>query len=393
MKKIQTILSAPVFSRSGYGQLSHDIFHALNSNERLDVKVHSHNWGNNASMTTAKEKDKEIAKRIMNENEPLKSKPELFISCNLPQSQVPVGVFNILYSCIVETDKAWPLINENLNKYNLVIVPSEYTKQVVLNSEPKIQVPVEVCPWGADINVYKPNAPTCPSVDAQLDKIWEKNIFLFVGQVTHPNLFCDRKDIDTLIKCFCEAFKNKPYSPALVLKISSVNFSFYDRNRLLDRIKQIRSTIRGALPNVYLLHGELNETEMAALYSHKKVMAGISLTHGESWGGFTFMSVLSGKPTFASNGSSIPEYITDSRFLLDGSYKPIGQEIVSEYFPPESKWFFCDEEKVKAKMLDFYKNPEPYQKAAIELGKQASERYNLDKFNYRLNKTIRKYIH
>ena len=387
-KKINTVLTAPVLNRSGYGTLSDDVFHSLAANERLDIKVIQTNWGSCVPKFCIRKKDLVIDKARMREQ--LKVAPELFVAVNLPHIIKPVGKFKVIVSCIVEVDKAHDYLIDGLNEYNLGIVTSNFCKDVLNNCDKKPKIPIEVVYWGADTSIFKMNPEPQAKVDEELAAIKESEVFLFSGQITHPQLFKDRKDMDTMVKTFLEAFRDKP-DVALLLKVNGTNFGYADRNGVLERIRALRQMANSNAP-VYLLHGELSEKEMAYLYAHKKVIATLGFTHGESFGMTHLQSSLAGKPTFVSNYSAPAEYITNNLFLLDGELKEIPSECVSEHYPKGSKWFYVDTEKAKAKLLDFYNNREPYNKAAIELANINAEKFSLEKMAYRLNKILNKYL-
>ena len=57
-----------------------------------------------------------------------------------------------------------------------------------------------------------------------------------------------------------------------------------DREKLLQKIQTIKETVKGKLPNIYLLHGDFTNSEINELYNHSKVKAMISLTKGEGFG-------------------------------------------------------------------------------------------------------------
>ena len=72
----------------------------------------------------------------------------------------------------------------------------------------------------------------------------------------------DRKNIGYTIKTFLETFKNKMNRPALILKSHTSTTSIMDRERMLDKIDAVRKTVKGSLPNIYLIHGEVNDAEV-----------------------------------------------------------------------------------------------------------------------------------
>ena len=75
--------------------------------------------------------------------------------------------------------------------------------------------------------------------------------FLFVGHWLRGNLGQDRKDVGSLVKVFCETFKNQKKRPSLVLKTSGADFSHIDRREIRDKIQQVKSTVDSQdLPNL-----------------------------------------------------------------------------------------------------------------------------------------------
>ena len=103
-----------------------------------------------------------------------------------------------------------------------------------------------------------------------MDKIPEKFIFLYTGHWLQGDLGQDRKDTGMLVKTFLETFKNKSKQPALLLKTSGATFSIIDRNDMLEKIENIKMSVEGRLPNVYLLHGDMMDEEINELYKSPK---------------------------------------------------------------------------------------------------------------------------
>jgi len=88
-----------------------------------------------------------------------------------------------------------------------------------------------------------------------------------------------------MIKAFLEVFKKKKNKPALILKVSQGATSILDRDKILKKIDDVRRSVVGSeLPNIYLIHGDLSDKEINAIYNHKKVKAMINLTKGEGFG-------------------------------------------------------------------------------------------------------------
>ena len=75
-------------------------------------------------------------------------------------------------------------------------------------------------------------------------------------------------------------------APALILKTNGAQISIIDKYDCINKINDVINMVKSQrpnikLPNVYLIHGELTDIEMNALYNHKKIKAHISFTHGE----------------------------------------------------------------------------------------------------------------
>ena len=134
-----------------------------------------------------------------------------------------------------------------------------------------------------------------------LNTIEEDFNFLYVGHWLKGVLGQDRKDTGMLVKVFLETFKNKPNPPALIMKTSGATFSILDREECLEKLKKIKSEFPSdwKLPNVYLLHGNLNKEEMNYLYNHPKVKCMVSLNHGEGFGRPLLEATMTGLPVIA----------------------------------------------------------------------------------------------
>ena len=175
-------------------------------------------------------------------------------------------------------------------------------------------------------------------------------------------LFRSRKNVGMLIKAFFEVFKGKKNRPALVLKTSIIGPSYMDRDEILKRIKQIRETVNSKdLPNIYLLHGELEDEQMNYLYNHPKVKAMISFTKGEGFGRPLLEFTLTQKPLLASGWSGHLDFL-DQEFanLLPGEVKQVDRSAVNDFILEQSGWFNIDQGYASKSMEDMFKNYKNY---------------------------------
>ena len=294
------LLMCPCGTTSGYGARSRDIASALIESGKYDVKIWSTRWGNTPmnALDPSIARHKAIVDRLMQEPK-MDQQPDIFVQISVPNEFQPLGKFNIGITAGIETTIASAPWIEGCNRMDLIITSSEHSKKVLEgsvwiennpqqgNREIKLVKPVEVLFEGVDLEIYHKTTSIPKLVASQLDQIKESSALLFVGHWLKGDLGEDRKNVGLLIRCFLEAFKNKASynQPALILKTSHADFSPVDRAEIESKIKSIIRSVEGkTLPNVYLLHGDLSDQEMNALYNYPKIKAHITLTKGEGYG-------------------------------------------------------------------------------------------------------------
>jgi len=279
---------------------------------------------------------------------------------------------------------------------NLTLVSSEHAKKVFETSafekrdkntnqtvgEIKLEKPVEVLFEGVDLNKYfYIDDKELPSTDliTSLNNIKEEFCFLFVGHWLPGIIGEDRKNVGYTIKAFLEIFKNKKEKPALILKTSQSTNSIMDRDEVLKKIDSIKQTVKGDLPNVYLLHGDLEDEDMNHLYNHPKVKAMVSLTKGEGYGRPLLEFSLSKKPIIASGWSGHLDFLNvDYNIFVKGILTNIHPSaVVKDMILPESQWFTPDD----ADIANAFKNIYSTYKKYIELAKRQSH-YSKTNFSF-----------
>jgi len=255
----------------------------------------------------------------------------------------------------------------------MVIVPSKHAKRVFENTEyekrdkqtnqiigkVKLQVPIEVLHEGVRTDIYNPEKNDSSLVSNELDGIVENFAFLFVGHWMKGDFGQDRKDVSGLVHVFYETFGDTPNPPALVLKSSCGTFSVTDRSRLIEKIDLIKQMSKKKhLPNVYILHGDLTDEEMNALYNHKKIKAFVSFTKGEGYGRPIAEFMTTGKPVLVPGWSGQVDFV-DEKFntYLKGELKPVHNSSVWEgVINAGSKWFNVDYQHAANMMYKTYSN-------------------------------------
>lgn len=411
MSKPFCLLSAPVFNRSGYGDWSTVVAKSLIRQNKYDIKIAPTRWGACPSKRFFEDltdpEDKVLASKFLQGN--LDKQPDLFIQMTIPEEFQPVGKYNIGMTAGIETTISPGSWLEGINRMNLTIALSNHAKKVFEETKMQKQYedgrlqqisvnkPIEVCFWGADTSVYKKTDETNSNVDEILNKIPEKSAFLFVGQWTHAGLYNDRKDIGNLVKTFCETFKNNTEGdrPCLILKTSGHGFSTVDRFDILNKIDKIRHQVSNNSPNVYLLHGELNDIEMNCLYNHSKIICHVSFTHGEGYGHPLLLATLSGKPVLAPNWSGQLDFLNPAYAnLLPGNLTEVDRKSVNQWVLAESKWFKVAYSLAESKLKGVYlaRNGDKFTKNAELLRQENAEKFSIQAMDKRLWEILDKYV-
>ena len=217
---------------------------------------------------------------------------------------------------------------------------------------------------------------------------------MYVGHWLSGSIGNDRKDTAMLVKLFLETFKDMKKKPALVMKTNSADFSVLDRVEMLKKIRGIRNEVKGDLPNIYLLHGDLTDEEMNELYNHPRIKAHISLTHGEGFGRPLLEASLSEKPVIASNWSGHKDFLPDDlALMLPGSMTKVPSEAFPDNIYVEgSQWFSVDYPVASGVVKDVYSNYKKYKPLAKRLSFQNKNKFSLNAMTKEFEKILDKYL-
>jgi glycosyltransferase involved in cell wall biosynthesis len=405
--KPMLLFQGPVKSRSGYGDHTRDLILSLIEMDKFDIKIAPTKWGDcpetglNGSSSRSK-----LESRFLTSNR-LDKKPDVYIMCSVPNEFHPVGKYNIGITAGIETTIADASWIEGCNKMDLIIVPSQHSRDVLIQTvydkmddrskkkigELKIEKTIEVLFEGADLDIFKQLSDNHPSIDSELKSIKEDFCFLYVGHWLDGKIGHDRKDTGMLIKTFCTAFAGSKIQPALILKTSSATFSILDRKHMYEKIQSIRDSIKDA-PNIYLLHGDLTPAEMNGLYNYSKVKAHISFTKGEGFGRPLLEASISGKPVIASAWSGQLDFLHPNfTTLLPGDLKDVHRSAQWKGVINEgSKWFYVNYAIAEKVMRDVYSNFDRYQVLAEKQAKHSIDNFSLQQMHIDFTNLIAKHI-
>ena len=397
MSKPLVLVTAPVATRSGYGSHSRDICRSLISMDKYNVKIFPVRWGTTPqnALNDADPNDKVIIDRLMVDVS-LEKQPDVHIHIVIPNEFQPVAKYNIGITAGIETTACPPEWIEGMNRMDLNIVPSKFTKETLENmsfdrvdeqskekiGELKVNKPIEVLFEGTDTNIFKKTKVFSKELTDKFSKIKEDFCFLFVGHWLQGDLGNDRKDLGMLVKTFLETFKNVKNSPALLMKSSGATFSLIDKREMLVKIEDIKKTVDAkVLPNIYLLHGDLTDDEMNELYNHPKVKSHVTFTHGEGFGRPLLEASISQKPVIAPNWSGHVDFLTKNlSVLLGGSMKKVSKQSFQKgIYVKDSYWFTVNYQMASKILKNVFQN---YSRFALNAAKQGT----INKSRFSLNK-------
>ncbi len=409
MSKPLCLISCPVDTFSGYGARSRDFVKSLIKvkGEEWDIKLISQRWGNTpfGFLNEDIEEEKDLLDRIVGKGTQIPYSPDVWIQITVPNEFQKVGKhLSIGVTAGIETTICDPSWVEGCNRMDLILVSSKHAKSVFENSKfenkdkntnqtvsiLELKTPIEVLFEGVDLNKYFKTTPPRTDLVTSISSIKEDFAFLFVGHWLEGEFGEDRKNVWYTIKAFLEVFKNKTKAPALILKTSSATTSLLDRDRILNKIEAIRQSVAGRLPNIYLIHGDLEDEDINDLYNHSKVKCMVSLTKGEGFGRPLLEFSLSEKPIIASGWSGHVDFLNpDTSLLIGGELKPVHKSTNMPNMLLESaQWFKPDDAQVGFALKDVFENYKKYLPLAKKQANISKSQFSFEAMTELLGKIL-----
>ena len=393
------VISCPIDTYSGYGARARDFVKALYElkKDEYDIHILPQRWGSTPwNYIEDHQEEWGWVTSLFFLNNQLPKQPDIWIQITVPNEFQQLGKFNIGVTAGIETTLCHASWVEGVNRMNLTLVSSNHAKTVFEQSafeernqqgqvikQVRLEKPVEVLFEGADLNKYFPIADDDleeTELVLTLDSIKEEFCYLFVGHWLQGDLGEDRKNVGLLIKTFLETFRNKKTRPALILKTSGAGSSIMDRDEMLRKISLIRDTITGDLPNIYLLHGELDDKDVNNLYNHPKVKAMVNLTKGEGFGRPLLEFSLVKKPIIVTAWSGHTDFLfMENTCMIGGNVTQLHPSaVVKDMLLPESGWFSADVKQVEFYLNDVFNKYTKYEERAKKQAHQSKTKFSFD---------------
>ena len=386
-------VSCPIDTYSGYGARSRDFVKALIESNKYDVKILSQRWGNTRKGFLNDFKEWEFLKKHIVPG--LNVQPDIWCQVTVPNEFQKVGKYNIGLTAGIETTACAHQWIEGCNRMDLILTSSNHSKKVFEGTSYeahnkqtgekgtlKLTTPVKVLFESANIDVYKSIKKfENKKLFNHINNIPENFAYLFVGHWLQGEMGQDRKNVGLLVKAFYEVFKNKSNAPALILKTSCGRGSLIDRREVQKRIDSIKKSVPSKkLPHVYLIHGDLSDSEMNELYNHPKIKANVSATKGEGFGRPLLEFALTGKPTIATGWSGHVDFL-DAKLtpVMGGKLEDIHPSAQQKDMLIEgSKWFSVDHGHLGHFLTDVKKNYKQWSSKSKVLGNKLKRNFSFE---------------
>jgi hypothetical protein len=397
------VFQGPIFTRSGYGDHCRDLMKSLRKMDKYDIKIIPLRWGNTPQnqVDGTTEFGRWMLERVITA---IEQKPDVFMQVSVANEFEPKGHYNIGVTAGVETTIAPKDFIDGSNKMDLIIVPSNFTKQNLggtvyqqkeqatgqVVGEIQTKTPIEVLFEGVDTEIFSKG-----SGKDVLANVKEDFNFLIVGHWLKGDLGQDRKDIGMAIKTFATVFQYLPKDkrPGLIVKTSHAGFSVIDREATREKLEGVLKSFGDKCPSVYLLHGDMEEADMSNLYHHPKVKAMISFAKGEGYGRPMAEFTLTGKPILASGWSGQTDFLpVEHSVLLEGSLTTVHESAADQFCMKEAQWFTVNYSAAANKIYDVYNNYDGYLEKSKGLRECTLQNFTLDAMHDKFTQIMDTYV-
>lgn len=401
MKKV--LIEGPLLTQSGYGEHSRFVLRALQKRGDVDLYIQPLAWGTTSWLAEDNEERREMDKLVQKTSSYVMQFGEnpqydVHIHVGIPSEFEKKAPHAIHVTAGIETTRISDLWLQKTFEMDKIIVPSNHSKWAFENTTVEVEdrgrrfgvtckTPIEVVPYPAkQIEEDK---------DFSIDLDFDFN-FLSVA------MWGIRKNMENTIKWFLEEFKDEEVG--LVLKTGLSRGSILDRKMTEFRIQRTLETVPDRKCKVYLLHGDLSESEMTSLYKHKNIKAIISASHGEGFGLPLFEAAVNGLPVLAPAWSGHVDFLTapvkttsktrkvkekELYAKVEYTIQPIQKEAVwNDVLVDGSMWCYPREKSFKNQLRNVYKNHGMYKSWAKKLQKHIVGEYEQEKILDKMSHTL-----
>ncbi len=392
--KRKILLRGPILSRSGYGEQARFAMRSLLSREDIfDVYLFNVPWGK-TGWIWENDEERNLIDQLLIKTLSLPEDQRQFdasIQVTIPNEFEKIAPINIGYTAGIETDRIAPEWIHKSSLMDKIIVVSNHSKEVYDSSAYKFEMKSgetrEITNHTPVEYINYPNRLAVPDKNFNIDFDTDFNFLVF-------SQWGPRKNIENTIKWFVEEFREDDVG--LVLKLFSFNCATPDFYITRDNLTRFIGSLGERKCKIHLLHGDLTDSQLAALYNHDKIKALVTATHGEGFGLPMFEASCAGLPVVAPDWSGHKDFLygkvrttrkgktrekvkalfTKVDYSLDEVQRnAIWPGVISE----GSRWCFPEAKSFKEAIRKTYKNYNPALSMARKLKKINLEKFTEDK--------------
>lgn len=360
MKK-KILLVGPLLTRSGYGEQARFALRSLRSREDLfDIYIKPLSWGQTSWITESDDDRKWVDKAIEKTIGYMQAKGPFDISLQvtIPNEFQSYSHKDIGYTAGIETTQVAPVWTQKCNEMHSVIVVSDHSKNILEaasfhgQDETGNPVSLENTTKFSVVNYPVKSFDSLPDLELELEHDFN---FLTVAQ------FGPRKNLPNTIKWFLQEFENEEVG--LVIKSNIAKNCLMDRSTVFDNLKKIineSGVSSDRKCKIYLLHGNMTDEEMHALYVQDKIKAMVAIPHGEGFGLPIFEAAYSGLPIISVGWSGQCDFLYDEdrqMHFYDVAFdinKVPAEAVWKGVLEENSGWAYAREASAKEKMRECY---------------------------------------
>jgi len=386
-KKI--IVRGPVLSQSGYGEQSRFAIRALRAHEdKFDIHIIPVGWGQTGWLAETSEERRWLDYIIDKTNHAISNKIlfDASLQITIPNEWEPLAPINIGWTAGIESTKIDPVWIDKATIMDKILVVSNHAKHGFDNTvwtgkdqhgnkmSIRNEVPVETVNYA--VRKWEPS-----EVDIDFD--YDFN-FLSVAQ------WGPRKNLINTVKWFVEECHDRKVG--LILKANIRKNCLMDRIETQKKIKAVLDAYENRECKVYLIHGDMDQGELAALYEHPKVKCLVSLSHGEGFGLPIFEAVCHGLPVMAPDWGGQCDFLYGPvKVGKKTKMKPLFSRVSYAIAPiqdfahwegvlhPESMWCYPEQGDFKMKLRNMISKYDKHLKNAKVLQEYVLEEFAAEK--------------
>lgn len=336
---MKILIRGPLLSMSGYGNHARQIFELVKAAKpSAEIFCDVLSWGNTSWILSqdfcSDNIFDQIIQKTMLSYKVNETQFDEVYHIGLPNEWKPFeNTKNVGVTAGIESDICKEEWIDDLNKMDLVIVPSDFAKEtfVYTSSFSKNSLETHICvvpEW-----FYVEFEEKHNNKYNLLEKVKTDKNVLLIGQITSINPELDRKNFSRTLRETAQYLETINKEVGIVLKLLTSGSNEEAKNLARDIVKK---EVENLNVPVYLLFGNMTPYELQSLYSDPKITCLLSGTRGECFG-LTMLEAAVNKLLTVSTGWSAHTEHVNYYFPLSYDLKQVPPSKTG-FFDLNSRW-------------------------------------------------------